>query len=396
VRPWLAAAAALLALALYAAVARAAPGGRVAYVATDPADSLFLEDGLRHGLPPGPVLGLGGVLRAPRLPRLVAALDPNWGPGEELEALNAFERLVNHVLGGGVLVAGLNGAVAANLTLARLGSPLPPVGRAACAPAPPGYDFRRYGCLPRPPGARTVALSDGMVAYVLRLGDGWLVVLPYNLVWAYLDTRSPVYLEAAREALLLAEKLPSANPLPGEVAAAAAIAAAVAVSVSSSSSQRRRGRGARGAPAAPAAASPMWARVGRDEALSHPVRRRIYSLVAERGALGFNELWRELGVAKATVAWHLSVLERLGLLSTVRYRRYLLAYLPGPRGAAALFSALSSRDPAFCLLVGEALRGAGLEEAARRLRVRPRALEGIYRLVAAYPEEAAEACRVGE
>ncbi len=389
--------AALLALLATAPLALAAHRGGVLYVATDSYDAGFIAALVSHGaLPDGPLVNLSWIAGAPGIDAgLVALPDPNWGPGGIPIAEAASAKLLAYILGGGRVVAGLNGAVLLNLSMRRIGLPLPPVQHTACTEAPRGYNYAKYGCLPKPAWARQARLPGGGTAYVARLGRGWLVLIPYNAVWAYADTGSKAYLEAYGAAAVLAERLPAGG---GAAARDAAIAAAVLAALAAAA-QSMRGHGGEGRSSdasrdgKPVPPEALRIRVRRDEALSHSLRRRIYEAVEQRGALYFNELWRLLGVSKATVAWHVSVLERLGLLATLRYKRYLLIYRPSSSGVEALLQALVGRDPrGLCVLVDYASRGAGPEEAARRLRASTRGVEQLYRLVSENLEVARRIC----
>lgn len=388
--------AALLALLAAAPLALAAPRGGVLYVATDSYDTGFIAALVSHGiLPGGPLVNLTWVAAAPGIDAgLVALPDPNWGPAGIPVAEAASAKLLAYILGGGRVTAGLNGAVLLNLSLRRLGLPLPPVQHTACAEAPRGYDYAKYGCLPPPAWARRARLPGGGTAYVARLGRGWLVIIPYNAVWAYADTGSAAYLEAYGAAAALAEQLPAGGgPAARDAALAAALLAALAAAAQSARGRSGEGKGSGDSPRGdePAALNALRIRVRREEALSHPIRRRIYEAVEQRGVLYFNELWRLLGVAKATVAWHVSVLERLGVLATLRYKRYLLIYRPG--GVEALLRALADLDPrGLCSLVEHVARGATLEEAARRLRASTRGVEQLYNLVSRHLEVARRIC----
>lgn len=69
-----------------------------------------------------------------------------------------------------------------------------------------------------------------------------------------------------------------------------------------------------------------------EDALELEARRRIYEAVRERPGLHFSEVVRLLDYAPTTVRYHLTVLEREGVLSSLAIGRYL-RYYPRERGA---------------------------------------------------------------
>lgn len=124
----------------------------------------------------------------------------------------------------------------------------------------------------------------------------------------------------------------------------------------------------------------------------HLVRSMILQLISQRGYSYFNELARTLGVSRATLSWHLSVLMRRNRLKSIRYKRYKLYYLPGRQGVRKLFQRLAREDPKFCQLVRMTIEGQEPERIARKLRVTPNGIKEMYILVKEYMGEALRAC----
>ncbi len=365
------------------------------YVSTDMLDEKFLSDGFKMGLlPSGPVVGLNSVAAVHT--SLIVLPDPNWGSRNLHAAAEASKAMISFIEHGARAVVGLNGAVLLNLTLRKVGLPLPPTSDSAAAWLPKGYNVSLYRWLPRSPWMASTNLSCGLPAYYFRLGDGWVVILPVNVVWAYSSTRDVLYLRCTGEAIKLAERLPSGRA-PRGPAFIAAVMAGVAVAAAAVASQQRsgdnmgQGEGHSGQDGS-AATGFLGIRLNEEEAKAHPLRRRILEVLETNGAAHFNELWRLLGGSKATLAWHISLLERLKLVATIRYKKYLIIYRTGPAGIEALFRSLAARDQAFCRLVRLVERNVNLEEAALKLRVSKAGLRDIYALVRERLEVARRVC----
>lgn len=59
-------------------------------------------------------------------------------------------------------------------------------------------------------------------------------------------------------------------------------------------------------------------KTGPDQAMEHPIRRRLARLVKRRPGVRLSEMWRALGVARGTVEYHILILQRLGHVQTAR------------------------------------------------------------------------------
>jgi len=337
---WAGLAVALAAAALALAAQAAGAGGGVLYIATDPQDLDYLNALLKGGYAPGGALSnLSGAAR-PDGYSVVVLLDPNWDPGQLGEALEASGSLVSYIARGGVVVATLNGAVLLNLTLASDGLPLRLTSTPGRPPAPASYNYSKYLAVEPPPGAVAVEAETrrgGFTIYKLRLGGGWLVVVPYNTVWAYEDTGDPSYLEVLSQAIAVAEGLPREEP---RTSLGAALAVATATAAAAAALPASEGRARR-------LVAPLWARIRRGEERRHPARAAILEALEARGALAFSELQRATGIPKPTLSWHLYVLERAGLVATLRWRGRLYIYTPTREGEQALLRLLAGRR-GFC------------------------------------------------
>ncbi|MDK2384462.1 MAG: helix-turn-helix transcriptional regulator, partial [Candidatus Korarchaeota archaeon] len=318
--------------------------------------------------------------------------DPNWNEGgQRVEECSRL--LYEHVLRGGTVLVGLNGAVLLNITTASRGLAIH-VGL-ECPHTPPGYNASKYLCVARPFWAEAMFLQDTRTPiYVARIGAGSLVILPYNVVWAYADTRDPRYLLVAREALEEALRLGAGSPRrPGAAARIAAysvsIAASLGAAVAASWSMGRSNGQAR------RLRTPLVAlrrRIGLEEAAGHPVRREILRYLERHGYAYFNELWRWAGLSKATLAWHLYILERHGYLGRLRWRGKLYVYLRAPRAAGGLARHLALRGDVFCRAVKALREGLPAPRAATILGLDEREVKALYEFVSSYGGEAYRIC----
>jgi DNA-binding transcriptional ArsR family regulator len=370
-------------------------GGRLVFVVTDPLDEEYIQALLSRyavvNTTPRLITDLNGLLAMELDPAwdVVVLVDPNWGPGDVQTALGVSEKLWEFIEDGGVVVSTLNGVV-----LLRLSKPFLPGPQDSCPGIvyPPRYNVSKYECIPRPPGSVEEGPQQGAPSIYLL---GGLVIVPFNVVWAYLDTHDAAYLTLLLRALTYTSSVPrvreshrGAEILAGATLAAGLIASRLASGGGSQGAHHRSGatRRVRAPPIAP-----LYPRIDPSHAPQHSVRGRILELVRERGAATLPEILKELGLAKAVASWHLYVLTRSGLLHRVRYKKCVVYYL----NYKDLIRYLAERDKAFCRLVGLLASGASIEEAARALRVRPEGLRQVADLLSleAVLEVAVEACR---
>ena len=106
---------------------------------------------------------------------------------------------------------------------------------------------------------------------------------------------------------------------------------------------------------------PLLAPVVPRRVVATPARLRILAVVEESPGLGFRELVRRLDVASGTVAHHVRVLVRRGLVWTTRHDGRLLHFAGAPpdevgRRAAIEAHVLDDLDRALLALVRESPR----------------------------------------
>ncbi len=63
------------------------------------------------------------------------------------------------------------------------------------------------------------------------------------------------------------------------------------------------------------------------EALSNPLRRQILSVIIERPGLSIRQLSKIIGIGVGSLAGHITILERVGLIREVRRGRRLELYV---------------------------------------------------------------------
>jgi len=362
------------------------------YVETDEYDRFFIEEGLSRNLfPNGSIIGLTPVTSAELSERVIVLPDPNFNADQVDMAKEFSSKILQYVLNGGIVVAGLNGAVLLNLSLSEKYYSLPSTTPDACTPAPVNYDYTKYKCIPEPPWAYTRKVVDHMVVYIMGIGRGWVIIVPINVVWAYSDSRDPVYIEVFSKALKIAEELHPDTSIPPHHSLIASLIIASTLAFQITQSGRRLDMSKRSREAIPVKThrrdlsiyiNPLYLRIPEDDALKHPVRRKIYDIVSSQGAVSFNTLWRMTGLSKATVAWHLCVLERLGMVDVVRYKKYMLVYIPSAEGVAKFIKKLYQMDPkGLCLLAKYAVQDTPLEVVARRIKTNTRNIAQVYEII---------------
>ena len=118
----------------------------------------------------------------------------------------------------------------------------------------------------------------------------------------------------------------------------------------------------------------------RPLAVDHPLRLAIVRYLEEHVIAHFNELWRAMGVSKATLSWHLSVLEKSGSVKSIRYSKYLLYYVTSRASAPTAIAVLASKKPRLCKIIEYIRKGKNVDEIARELKLSKRGLESIYNI----------------
>jgi len=362
------------------------------YVETDEYDRFFIEEGLSRNLfPNGSVIGLTSITLGEPRDRVVVLPDPNFNADQVNVAEEFSSKILQHVLNGGIVVAGLNGAALLNLSLGEKGFPLPPMTSESCVLTPSNYNYTKYMCIPEPPWAYSRRVLGDMVVYIASIGKGWIIIIPINIVWAYGDSKDPVYVEVFSEALKIAEELNSSATIPLYYSLSASLIIASTIAFQTTQTSKRidvdKQSGESRLVKTPRRndriyVSPLYLRIPVDDALKHPARRKIYDVVSSQGAVSFNTLWRITGLSKATVAWHLSVLERLGMVGVVKYKKYLLVYIPYSEGVEKLIKKLHQLDPkGLCLLTKYAAQNTPVEIVAKRIKKSVWSIAKVYEIV---------------
>jgi len=372
----------------------------IVYVVTDSPDREFLQQFAIYIGGSADAVSLRDLLDVSCRAQVLVLLDPNWKPQMRNLVKEASDRIVTSIVDNGiVVVATINGVSMLNDSLKRLGVLF--IITRSCPDKLPGYDAQKYRCVEPATKAEEVRItlrgkSGDLVnnitvtIYVVKLGRGWLLVVPYNPVWAWLDTRDDLYFDLVAKSLERAVELARRSRLGRALALATLLAGSTLAAYSSLRSVMHKQHSSRSRQRSPVII--LGVRVSAEDAVKHPVRKKILELIDEFGAISFNELWRLLGVAKATVAWHISVLQRLKIVNIIRYKRYAYIYVNSLYGERALMETLARRDRDFCRLVALAERGVNADEAARKLKLTPGRIIEVYALVRAHIDEAKKAC----
>lgn len=115
---------------------------------------------------------------------------------------------------------------------------------------------------------------------------------------------------------------------------------------------------------------PLYTRLDRAKVVGHPARRALLQLLEREPGVHLEAAQRALGVGAGTLAHHVGILERAGLLRVQRAGRFRRLYPAALNGQAALRDAAlrPPRSAALHKLVTEH-PGVGLREAARLLGV---------------------------
>jgi len=364
---------------------------------TDEADQVFLEAWsatTAYNLVPA---GLDNATSLLHQADLVVLLDPNYGPSQVEAVKQVAQAVLAGAEAGTPLVATLNG-----LSMLRLAGAFEDYQvscNATGLPYPPTYKPETYCIVEPPPYAETLNGGDWFLARQ-PLAQGRAVIVPYNIVWAYLDTRDPVYIVIMEEAVAAALEEQGGGALPAGAVVAAAAAAVGAAGLANELRRLARADAAGGAGGASggggAALIPAlgFKRIDREDALDHPIRQSIVALLKEEGPVTFNELWRRLGLSKATVSWHLSVLEREDIVGIVKYKKYKIVYLKGEEDRI-IESLIRERKGEVCTLARAVTESQGVQWAAKRLRSRPEAIADVYSLIETRIDEVLRLCRGG-
>ncbi|HID42042.1 MAG TPA: hypothetical protein EYP33_07835 [Pyrodictium sp.] len=403
-----------LAVAVFTAMASLIPAAWAAgldgilYVVTDSYDTFFLEEFLSYY---NATARLVYFLNSSRVldelecssGNVLVLLDPNID--DVGFARNASEHIARLLFGGCTVVATHNGLALLNLTLSELGYVAHSVNNVT-VPLP-GYNTTkyRYAYLVTPSGRIL-----NTTVWSIEVGEGRLVGVALNIVWAYTDTGNSTYLELFYSVLQEALSSPRERGIDTTTAAVGvAVAGSAAATLASSRAYARAGtpRGGQGGgstsrsggpggiegtgePRDVLVTAPLRVKTEPSEMLEHPLRARMLQILREHGAVHHNELMRMLGVAKATLRWHLYMLLRGGYIGSLRYKKYLIYFMRG-REIDAIRS-LAARDEQFCGILRELAEGVPLEALSRRYRVSVKGLQGLSELVKRIDRKLNEVC----
>ncbi|MCE4613373.1 MAG: winged helix-turn-helix domain-containing protein [Desulfurococcales archaeon] len=354
--------------------------GQLLYVATDSYDEMFVRDLVeKYPSLAGPVIGIDGLISLSNglEGTIVVLLDPNWD--DALQVLEVLEILREHLYNGGLIVSTLNGAVLLSRLLEDHGVALRvSESSEGFEAALPGYEYEKYKvAVLEGAGVGIVELQGQAPLYRVTIGNGFVVILPFNVVWAYGDLGHEAYLKLFSAILDYAGSLEPSSPAEvAPLASALAVSATVAagyIALTLSPEEARR-----------PIMVPLRIRTAERNALGHPVRRKILRLLGERGYLYFNELWRELGTSKATLSWHLDVLYRAGLIGYLKYKKYMLYYIATPAALRALAEDLALRDPDVCRILQLLEKGLDASSISGELGLSVETVSSIAALLSSY------------
>ncbi len=200
--------------------------------------------------------------------------------------------------------------------------------------------YRRLILTVNPRDSKVLAyFRDGHSAIVeVRVGRGRLILLLFNPVWPH-ERGAKGYDKLVR-AIHNYISTPS-GPAPELVAAATAATLGAAAAAAASRGELAGARGERGfwwllRRVALVVAVLGYKQVRGEDALEHPVRRGIMDELSANVYSTVERLARKLGYSKSTILWHLAILERVGLVESVKIGDTVVYYQRGQRDRAIL------------------------------------------------------------
>ncbi|WP_153801403.1 ArsR/SmtB family transcription factor [Hyperthermus butylicus] len=354
----------------------------ILYVVTDDYDFFYLRSFLNFSRASGvtvnySVVGLRelGKVRLNPSEDVVVLLDPNWKPEEEREILMISRKLVTFMLGSGIVVTTYNGVMMLKPALSQYDLPVRIIDNLVGGPInmPRGYNVSKY----RVVGILGDQVHEHGSFYRVRVGEGLLVVIPFNIVWAYYDTRDNVYLELLLEALeSMNVETPSSTWYRRGLGALIILGAMGLLEASQANSRylERIQRKIR-------YVIILYWRINPEKALRHSTRKYLVSILSEKGFAHLNELVRLTGLGKAVLSWHIYVLESRGIISSFKWKKYKYYYLRGEQGLRRLIEGLARRDDDFCRVVRELNEGVEVEAVAKRYKISLVGLEDLTSLL---------------
>ncbi|HDM92687.1 MAG TPA: ArsR family transcriptional regulator [Candidatus Korarchaeota archaeon] len=171
--------------------------------------------------------------------------------------------------------------------------------------------------------------EDGLPAVLAIRGSPTVLIITADLAqWAVSDPEG-----FARLISSLVEYFQPQRQIAPILVALASVGALAVVTKTLSAKARKMGL-----LAAPVAIK----RISGSSTLEHPVRAILLSLLQDIGSANASELSEALDIPRTTLSYHLSVLEREGLISSEEILGERLYYLPGRRRDALLKAALRS------------------------------------------------------
>ncbi len=310
------------------------------YVVTDLPDIKYLSRFLsKYPYLRGPAINLLGIRYVISRTDVLILLDPNWRDSSVVPLVSNY--VEKYLLSGGIVVTTLNGCVLLNNTLKKYGVIVEVISHGVIKEFS-DYNVSKYKLL-----KIKYPLIKKLSPYInaIKVGAGWLVIIPMNIVWAYVDTKDPNYLILLKEAIEESINLPITKYGVRLSTLVALVATPIAVSVTASSlsSSGLLSRAPPKGRSKVVTIIPLYTKLSKSDVERNYIRRKIIELLKERRVASFNELWRELKVSKASVSWHLHVLKLHGYVGTVRIGKYLLIYRKSCDDVEDLIESLLSR-----------------------------------------------------
>lgn len=301
---------------------------RTLYVVTDEYDEIYLESFFKtYSSFTGDVISLDSIASIDLSQYDVVVLaDPNWLDVEK--ARKVANEILRYVISGGTVVTTLNGVV-----LLSLSEPWHSVARIEFVDSSISslhdYNVSKYKVAQI---ESPLLLHRGEFLSILQVGEGYAICIPLNIVWAYVDTKNPVYLDIlarSLEAVAGAKRVPSGPRYERVVV----VAVAFMVALAGGTRNLRESARTRWKPVW-VVIPPLWSRISDGEVLDHPARRTILEKLLTAKAMRLSELMKAVKIPKAVLSWHLYVLKRHGLIKVCRSAdsRITVVFIPDSEG----------------------------------------------------------------
>lgn len=164
------------------------------------------------------------------------------------------------------------------------------------------------------------------IVTLVKLGKGLIVIIHINPIWAFYDSKNEIYANILNSII---EELSFRFKEETSIRQQASIIIA-SISLIGFSAFAQGGQALkllpRGRTRYFTILIPLFSKLSKKDIFENKIRTEIYETIVSEKIVSVSDLQKTLGISRATLEWHLFVLERLGFISTIKFFGKKYAY----------------------------------------------------------------------